>query len=255
MKALILAAGYGTRLYPLTINQPKPLLLVNNRPMIDYLMDKLSAVGNLKEVLVVTNDKFFGSFKEWQNKAAGSFKNQQIKIINDGSKTPESRKGAMGDVEFVISAENIQDDLLVLGGDNLFDFGLKEFIKFAQEHSPKVSMGLFDVLHKNEAVKFGVADLSKDFQLKSFIEKPDMPPSTLIGMCLYYFPKESLGQINEYLKSENKKDASGDYIHWLYKKQAVYGFVFKGDWFDIGHIDSYSKANKTFNNYKWEVGG
>lgn len=251
MKALILAAGYGTRLYPLTINQPKPLLLVNNRPMINYLLDKISKINGLKEVFVVTNDRFFTFFKEWSKQAQSSFKNLRIKIINDGSKSPEGRKGAMGDVQFVISQENIEEDLLVLGGDNLFNFGINDFIKFARGHAPKVSVGLFDITHKSEAVKFGVADLNKDSQLLSFIEKPEMPPSTLIGMCLYYFPKESLDQIKEYLESEKKRDASGDYIHWLHKKQPVYGYVFKGDWFDIGHIDSYSKANKAFSNYQW----
>ncbi|MDP3143430.1 MAG: nucleotidyltransferase family protein [Candidatus Omnitrophota bacterium] len=253
MKALILAAGYGTRLYPLTINQPKPLLLVNNRPMINYLLDKISKIDGLKEIFVVTNDKFFALFKEWSKKAQGSFKNLRIKIINDGSQSPDDRKGAIGDIQFVIAEENIQEDLLVLGGDNLFNFGIADFIKFAGGHAPKVSVGLFDIVHKSEAVKFGVAELGEDLKLLSFIEKPKQPLSTLIAMCLYYFPKETLGQMQAYLNSQEKKDTSGDYIDWLYRRQPVYGFVFKGDWFDIGQLDSYSKANQTFGNYAREV--
>ena len=248
-----MAAGYGTRLYPLTINQPKPLLLVNNRPMINFLLDKLSQINEIKEVFVVTNDKFFALFKEWREKIKPDFKNLKIKIVNDGSKSPQDRKGAIGDIQFVIAGENIQDDLLVIGGDNLFNFGIKDFIKFAKGHTPQVSIGLFDIRNKDEAVKFGVADLNKDSRLLSFVEKPELPPSTLIAMCLYYFPKDSLAQIKEYLKTENKKDASGDYINWLRQREPVYGYVFQGSWFDIGHIDSYSKANQLFKSHAKEV--
>jgi glucose-1-phosphate thymidylyltransferase len=246
MKALILAAGYGTRLYPLTINQPKPLLLVNNRPMINFLLDKLAQIKEIEEIFVVTNDKFFSLFEDWRDTLSKDHKDLKIKVVNDGSKNPQDRKGAMGDIHFVIAGEKIQDDLLVVGGDILFNFGIKDFLKFARGHAPKVSIGLFDIRNKDEAVKFGVADVDKDSRLLSFVEKPELPPSTLIAMCLYYFPRESLAHINEYLRTEKKKDASGDYINWLHRKEPVYGYVFKGDWFDIGHIESYSKANQAF---------
>jgi len=249
MKALILAAGYGTRLYPLTINLPKPLLLVDKRPMINFLLDKISAIKEIKEIFVVTNDKFFLLFEDWLVNIEKNFKHLRIKIINDGSRTPSDRLGAIGDIQFAISQEKIRDDLLVLGGDNLFDFGVDDFIRFSRERSPQVSVGLFDIRSKKEAIKFGVAEIDKDYRIVSFAEKPKQPRSTLIAMCLYYFPKVSLGRIKEYLRSKNQKDASGNYINWLHRKKEAYGYVFKGNWFDIGHMDSYSKAKEVFNNY------
>jgi len=253
MKALILAAGYGTRLYPLTINLPKPLLLVSRRPMINFLLDKLVAIKGLKEIYVVTNDKFSSNFEKWRKHLEPDFRKLRIKVLNDGTKSPEDRRGAIGDIQFAISKEDIRTDLLVLGGDNLFTFGIEDFICFARKHSPRTSIGLFDIHHKEEAVKFGVVKLDQQCRISSFLEKPGHPKSTLIAMCLYYFPKESLGRIGKYLHSGKRKDASGSYISWLYKQEPVFGYVFYGEWFDIGHIDSYSKAKKAFTRYIKEV--
>ena len=151
LKALILAAGYGTRLYPLTKDMPKPLLLIKNKPIINHLIEKIEAVKDINEVFVVTNDKFFGHFKEWQASVKEKFKELSIKIINDGSVSAEERKGAMGDVGFVIFNEKIKDDLLVIGGDNLFDQGLSEFINFSIREKHKATIGLFDIEEKKQA--------------------------------------------------------------------------------------------------------
>lgn len=253
MRVLILAAGYGTRLYPLTINQPKPLLSVRDRPLIDFIIDKLCPLKDLKEVFVVTNGRFFKQFEAWQKSCHLEFKGLRVKIINDGSKSVQDRKGAIGDIQFVIEKEKLPGDLLVVGGDNLFTFDIAGFVRFARSHSPQVSIGLFDIQHKAEAVKFGVVSVDGKCQLASFVEKPEHPESTLIAMCLYYFPRESLGDIDRYLKLGHRRDASGDYIDWLHRREPVYGYVFKGDWFDIGHIDSYAKAQRAFNKYLKEV--
>src|SRR3989338_4550703 len=197
MKALILAAGYGTRLYPLTINQPKPLLLVSNQPMINFVLKKVAEIKEIDEVFVVSNDKFFALFRHWAAKVESSFKHLKITVINDGSKSPKDRLGAIGDIHFVIEKRKVKEDLLVVGGDNLFNFGLKDFIKFALRHSPGVSLGLIDIRNKREATKFGVVDLDRSRRLKSFLEKPELPPSTLIAMCLYFLPVKSLQRIEE----------------------------------------------------------
>ena len=246
MKALILAAGYATRLYPLTKETPKPLLKIAGRPIINYLVDKLKDIGGIDKIFVVTNAKFFSHFRNWA--AQANFKNK-LKIINDGTKSEKTRLGAIGDINLAIKKKRINDDLLVLGGDNLFTGGLGGFIKKALENKPALTIGLFDINDKKAAARYGVAEIDRNKRVVSFKEKPSMPRSTLAAMCLYYLPKEKLGLTNEYLygnRNLHRNDATGNYISWLYKKQPIYGFVFRGRWYDIGHVDAYKMADRVF---------
>ena len=244
MKVLILAAGYGTRLYPLVQDTAKPLLKVADKPLIDYTLDKLQKFSGLSQVLVVTNDKFFKIFKDW----AEAHKKYPIgiKVVNDGTKTPEERLGSIGDIHYVIQQEHIADDLLVVGGDNLFDYFLDDYIAFARQVSPRVTIGLYDIEDKKKAKIYGVVCVDGQNRITSFEEKPVSPKSSLIGMCLYYFPKKSLGLISDYLRETQKADKAGDYINWLYQREDVYGFKFQGKWFDIGSIESLEEAQKEF---------
>jgi glucose-1-phosphate thymidylyltransferase len=247
MKALILAAGYGTRLYPLTESVPKPLIEVGAKPIINYILDKLCKIKNLDEVLIVTNNKFYSKFKEWSERLQGCFKDITLTIIDDGTKSPEDRLGAIGDINLVIENGNlVNKDALVIGGDNLFDFQLTEFINLAREKSPDATVGLYDIKDTNQAKKYGVLSINKDNRITSFEEKPKNPKSTLIATCLYYFPKQTFDLIKEYIQETGKKDTTGDYISWLYKKSPVYGFVFDGMWEDIGHIDSLKKLKEDY---------
>lgn len=248
MKALILAAGYGTRLYPITKYTPKPLLLIKDRPIVNHLLEKIEDFGSIKDVFIVTNDKFYANFCDWLDLSAGKFGKLNIKMINDGSTSPADRRGAIGDVSFVIKKENIKDDILVIGGDNLFDESLKGFIKFSLNH--KSTLGLFDIKNKKEASKFGVAGLDKDGRVISFDEKPKIPHSSLIAMCLYYFSSEIFKLIFQYLKETGEHDTTGDFIHWLYQKIPVYGFIFGGKWDDIGHIDSLCNWEEDYRKFK-----
>lgn len=250
MKALILAAGYGTRLYPITKHIPKPLLVVQGKPIVNHLIEKVHAVKDIDEVFVITNDKFYSSFKNWQVAAKEVFKGLSIKVINDGSTSPEDRKGAMGDVGFVVRERDVKDDLLVLGGDNLFDESLEKFVKFSLSENRKATIGLFDINDKKHASKFGVVDLDGDGRLVYFEEKPKSPKSSLIAMCLYYFSAESLELIFKYLKETSHHDTTGDFINWLHKKIPVYGFIFKGRWDDIGHIDSLCSWEEDYCKFK-----
>jgi len=244
MKALILAAGYATRLYPLTINRPKPLLPVRGRPMIDYIMDKLEELPEVDEVYVVTNNRFFKHFEEW---AARHKSSKKITTINDKTLSNEERLGAIGDMQLVIKEKGIDGDLLVIAGDNLFAFNMRDFIDFAKRHSPNCSIVLHNIGSKEEARRYGVVKTDEDSKLLSFAEKPAQPESTLVAICLYYFPKDKLKRVSEYLEESKHKDAPGNYISWLVANDSVYGFVFDDEWYDIGDKSIYEHVK---DNYK-----
>lgn len=243
MKALILAAGYATRLYPITKDFPKPLLRVGKRAIIDYIFDKLAVLEQINEVIVITNDKFFGRFEKWKH---GLKAGKAVTLVNDLTKTHEDKLGAIGDMHFAISSRKINDDLLVIGGDNLFDSSLNGFLSFARKHKTP-AIGVYDIKDKTKASHYGVLTLNREGRILEFKEKPAHPESTYVGMCLYYFPKEKLGLLEEYLSGRSdKKDATGYYIDWLSRKVAVYGFIFDCRWFDIGDKDFYNKARQNF---------
>ncbi len=241
MKALILAAGYATRLYPLTKEYPKPLLEVGNRPIINYIVDKLEALDDVDEIIVVTNSKFISKFRSWLKHLHSD---KRISLVDDLTKNLDDRRGAIGDMDFVIDKRRLKDDLIVLGGDNLFSSGLKDFSFFIKGNSNPV-IGVYNIKNKSEARKYGVIKLDKNNKIIDFKEKPQKPASSLIAMCLYYFPKEKLGLVGEYLKNKTSKhDATGFYIDWLSKKSEVYGFIFNGFWYDIGDYKFYRQAKQ-----------
>ncbi|MFH0913282.1 MAG: nucleotidyltransferase family protein [Candidatus Omnitrophota bacterium] len=243
MKALILAAGYATRLYPLTREYPKPLLKVGQRPIIDYIIDKLQGLEEIDEIIVVTNSKFMPQFKKWRL----SLKiKKRISLIDDLTSSHKDKRGAIGDMHFVINKKRLKDDLLVIGGDNLFDGGLEGFLSFVK-NNPHPVIGAYNIRDMRQARRYGVIKLDRKNRIIDFKEKPKNPKSTLIAMCVYYFPKKRIGLIEEYLKSRvNKHDATGFYIDWLRKKAPVYGFVFDGCWYDIGDHKFYDQAKKNF---------
>lgn len=230
MKALILAAGYATRLYPLTKDKPKPLLKVGSKTITDRLVEKIERIRDIDEIYIVTNEKFAPNFIEWAEKS--TYK-KPIKIINDHTLTNETRLGAIGDMELVVREGGISDDILVLGGDNLFDFSLRDFIEFARSKTGSV-VALRDIGDLNEAKKYGIVSIDGNEKVTEFTEKPEDPKSTLAAMCVYYFPKAMLSLLKTYLDTGKNKDAPGHYIGWLAQKDFLYGYKFDGEWFDIG---------------------
>jgi len=243
MKIVVLAAGYGTRLYPLTYHLAKPLIPINKKPIINFLFDKIKFLEKkfpVDEIRVVVNKKFYKDFLSWKKR----FK-IKAKILNDGSLCPEDRLGTIKDMKFAFRSTNA--DWLVLGGDNLFDDNLIGFLKFAKKHSPHCSIGLYDVGSKSEAKRFGIVVLNKDFRIVSFQEKPKKPASTLAASCIYFFPRQSLRLLNEFVLKNPNIDASGRYIAWLAKKSKVFGYRLSGHWMDIGHFHSLKLAEKLFN--------
>lgn len=244
MKALILAAGYATRLYPLTKEYPKPLLKVGKRPIIDFIIDKLKVVEEIDEIIVVTNSKFISRFRAWKK---GLRSSARITLVDDQTKDNATRLGAVGDMDFAIRKNKIKDDLVVIGGDNLFDGGLGGFLSFARGAKKSPVIGVYDIGKRSKAGNYGVMKLNKEMRIVDFQEKPVKPNSSLIGMCLYYFPKERVRMIGEYLSGKlHKNDATGFYIDWLRKKVSVYGFIFRGSWYDIGDLKFYNEAKETF---------
>ncbi len=246
MKALILAAGYAVRLYPLTQSYPKPLLKVNKKPIIDYIIDKLERLEEINEIIVVTNSKFISVFAQW---AKGLKIIKPVSLVDDLTLSPEDKLGAIGDMAFSIKNKRIKEDLLVIGGDNLFDIDLDDFLSFAKDKKLYTSIGVYDIKDRAQASKYGVIKINKTNKIINFKEKPKNPQSTLVAMCLYYFPKAKLKLIEQYLDNKkHKSDAMGFYIDWLRKTDLVYGFVFDGKWYDIGDKSFYSKARESFVN-------
>ncbi len=245
MKALILAAGYGTRLAAIATNTPKPLLEVGSKPLIEHILDRLFLFEDLNEVLVVTNDKFYGHFQEWAKKFTGH--RVKMTVLNDGTKTNEDRLGSVGDIHFALQQKKINDSLIVVGGDNLFDFDLKAFYAFAKgKPKDSVTIGVYDIHSIPEATKFGVVELGKDGKIISFEEKPEKPKSSLIAMCFYYFTPATVNLVFNYLKESKKADKAGDYIRWLSEHNNVYAYTFTGTWYDIGSVESYREAQEKF---------
>ncbi|MEW5758631.1 MAG: nucleotidyltransferase family protein [Candidatus Omnitrophota bacterium] len=240
MIAIILAAGYGTRLYPLTKDTAKPLLSVGGQPLINYLIKKVEKTKKLDKIIIITNDKFFKDFSSWKASYRAC---KKIDIINDGTTSPEDRLGAVGDILFVIDKARINEDILVLGGDNFFEEPLNKFIDFCQRKKMQPVIGAFDIKNKVMADRFGIAQVDSKDKIIDFEEKPKNPKSTLAATCLYFFPKQKLSLLNEFAESGHSRDASGNFIKWLYKEDQVFCFIFKKKWFDIGHIDSYKEIN------------
>ncbi|RKY31984.1 MAG: nucleotidyltransferase family protein [Candidatus Omnitrophota bacterium] len=244
MKALILAAGYAKRLYPLTKDFPKPLLRVAKKPIINYITEELERISTVSEIIVITNSKFLPHFKKWKKHFHFS---KPVTLIDDLTRSNSTRRGAIGDMAFAIKKKKICHDLLVIGGDNIFDVSLNDFLSFARRKKPHPTIGIYKLKNIKQARNYGVVRIDRKKRLIGFQEKPANPWSSLVAMCLYFFPKEKLRLIGEYAAiKHDKHDATGFYISWLMKKETVYGFIFKKNWYDIGHHDTYEQARRIF---------
>lgn len=246
MKALIMAAGYATRLYPLTKDRAKPLLPVGGRPIIDYICDALEKVREIDHVYVVTNNRFAPSFETWARERRKNFR-MPIDILNDGTVSDEDKLGAIGDIRFAIRRERIADDLFVVLGDNLFDLDLETIIPYFKRKGATVAA--YDVGSVGAAKLYGILGVDRDFRVIDFKEKPETPPSTLAAIGMYLFPRDMLDLFRVYEEEGNKMDAPGYYIRWLYRKVPVYAFVFRGVWYDIGDLQMYHKADALYSSH------
>ncbi|MBI4367839.1 MAG: nucleotidyltransferase family protein [Candidatus Omnitrophica bacterium] len=246
MKAVFLCAGYGTRLYPLTEDRPKPLLPIAGEALLSHLLSKLDSVPSLEQVVVVSNDRFYGNFCDWKKTVKAK---KPIVVIHDGTKDPETRLGAIGDLKLAVQETGNQDDILVIAGDNLFDSDFSSFVSFGESKKPAASLCVYDVQDRRLAAKYGLVKTDSRGKITDFLEKPKNPPTTLASMGFYYLPQESLTYLDQYLAENKNPDAPGFYIAWLSKRTDVYAFTFNGTWFDIGDLASYQKADTFYQNY------
>jgi glucose-1-phosphate thymidylyltransferase len=249
MKVLILGAGYATRLYPLTLNQPKPLLPVAGQPMIDYVLDNLKPIGGINRVYVVTNNKFATHFQKWADNYHATKSKLNFTIVNDGSTDDSNKLGAIGDIHLVLTKEKIDDDLIVVAGDNLFSETLEKFGEVCRQKKAPV-LAVYDVGSLDEIKKYNSITLDADGKITFFEEKPKNPTSTLTGIALYYYPKSSLPLIHQYMAEKNNPDQPGRLIQWLYTRTPVYTWRVPGIWFDIGAKESLDEADRIFSKRK-----
>lgn len=247
MNVLILAAGYATRLYPLTLHKAKPLLEVAGKPMLEWVLDNLAPVPGIENVYVVTNNKFVKDFKAWaESYGQRESRFTSLKIIDDGSTDDSDKLGAIGDINLVLMREEAaaKNDLIIVAGDNLFSEPLVDFVKSAQDCD--ALLATYDVGNLEAIKKYSSITLDSGGFITQFEEKPAEPTSTLTGIALYYFSREIVPLFRTYIAAGNNPDQPGRFIQWLYTRKPVKTHQIKGTWFDIGSKETLEEANEIF---------
>ena len=239
MKCLILAAGYATRLYPLTENFPKPLLKVQGKAILDWLIDDIEKSGLIDEYVVISNHKFAEHFKSWAKER------NKITVVDDGTNSNETRLGAVKDIQFAIEKLALDDDMLVIAGDNLLDFSLNEFIEYAKEKNTSCIMRYYEPeearLHKS-----GVVTIDDNGKILKMVEKPAEPESHWCCPPFNYYIKEDARLIQKGIDAGCGTDAPGSYIAWLSTQVTVHAMEMPGRRYDIGNLESYRKVEEEY---------
>ncbi len=243
MKAVVLAGGYATRLWPITRNRPKMFLPVGEGTVIDDVFADLEADERVDEVYVSTNERFAEAFERYLD--ASAFEKPVVSV--EETVAEDEKFGVVGALAQLIDRESLDDDLLVVAGDNLISFDLAEFGDFFQKTGTPC-IAAYDVESKERAKSYGLVDLEGD-RIVDFQEKPDEPKSTLVSIACYAFPRETLPKFETYLAGENNPDEPGWFVQWLQSRTQVHAFTFDGAWFDIGTPESYLEA------ISWKLGG
>lgn len=240
MKCLILAAGYATRLYPLTENFPKPLLKVGEKTILDWLIDDIDESGEIDEYVVISNHKYAHHFDEW---AKG--KSVKITVVDDGTETNETRLGAVRDIEFATKQLGIDSDMLVIAGDNVLDFSLTKFISYVKTKNTSAVMRYYEPDEK-KLLKCGVVTIDGDDKITKMTEKSPTPETHWCTPPFYYYTKEDAARIGEAIGNGCGVDAPGSYIAWLAKMSVVHAMEMPGKRYDIGNLESYEKVKKEY---------
>jgi glucose-1-phosphate thymidylyltransferase len=228
LKAIILAGGYATRLQPLTNDLSKCLLPVGGRPMVDWILDRIREVEAVDAVHVVTNSRFAKHFERW------AMSEERVTVHDDGTSSNEDRLGAMGDVAFTLRQAEIDDDVLVVAGDNLFDYSLDDFAAFWRSKGVASAVAVLDVRDPRLASQYGIVAVAADERITSFVEKPADPPSTLAATATYIYHREHVPLVERYLAEGNAPDQVGSFIAWLHSREPVFAYRLAGNWLDIG---------------------
>ena len=245
MKLIILAAGYATRLYPLTLNQPKPLLPVAGKPMLEHVLDNIATIKDISHAYIVTNAKFVSHFENWSKTYRPDDLHFGFTIVNDGSTDDSNKLGAIGDLHLVLTKHDIDEDVIVVGGDNLFSNDLAEFGNYCKQQNAPVT-GVYDVGDLEAIKKYNAIDIDESSRIVYFEEKPKVPKSTLTGIALYYYPAATLPLIHQYISEGNNPDQPGRLVQWLYPRVPFYVWKVPGLWYDVGSIETLEEANRVF---------
>jgi glucose-1-phosphate thymidylyltransferase len=243
MRAIVLAAGYATRLRPLTDSIAKQLLPIGGRPMMDWVCDKVAEVSD--DIHVVTNSRFARDFERWADSRNG------ITVHDDGTGSNDDRLGAIGDIAFVLARTGADDDLLVIAGDNLFDSSLVGFADFWREKGVASAVAVYDCGDLELATHYGVVEVGEDDRVVSFEEKPSEPRSTLVATAAYLYHRAHVPLVERYLADGNPPDQPGRLVAWLCRREPVYGYRLDGPWYDVGNPDQLLEAD---NRWRARVG-
>src|SRR4051812_13080319 len=227
--------------YPLPHLRQKAMVEVGGRPMLEHVVERLEGVEGLDEILLVTNSKFAGAFRDW---AAGR-DGLSVTIVDDGTNEEGTKLGAIGDLDLTIREAAIDDDLIVLAGDNLFSESLAPFAVYATGKGAPV-LGVYDVGDLEAIRQYNAIELDAEDRVTFFEEKPEQPRSTLTGIALYFYPRASLGLVREYLDAGNNPDQPGRLVQWLYPRTSVYAWRVPGQWYDIGSAETLAEADRAF---------
>lgn len=240
MKCLILAAGYATRLYPLTENFPKPLLLVGEKTILDWLIDDIDTANEVDEYVVISNHKYAPHFEDW-----AKTKKQKITVLDDGTSTNETRLGAVKDVQFAIDTLELDDDMLVIAGDNVLDFSLRTFVQYAKERNASCVMRYFEP-DDQKLLKTGVVTVDEEDKILQMTEKSPTPATHWCCPPFYYYTKKDAKRVKTGIESGCGTDAPGSYIAWLCMQTPVYAMEMPGKRYDIGNLESYEKVKAEY---------
>ncbi len=240
MKALILAAGYATRLYPLTENQPKALLPIAGKAIIDYILDEIVSIPAIDHVYVISNHKFAANFEEWLSHQSGKI---PISIVDDGSTSEENKLGAIGDIQLAINRYAMDDDVLIIAGDTFFTFQLKDFYQFYALHQKDCFL-VKEIQDIKQLQRMGVVELDETGRVVGFEEKPLSPKSNKASFAGYLYRSDTLPLIGQYLSEGGNPDAPGFFPAWLYTRKEVLAYPIQGECYDIGTPESYRDINQ-----------
>ncbi len=240
MKCLILAAGYATRLYPLTENFPKPLLKVQDKTILDWLVDDIDTLGEVDEYVVISNHRFAHYFEEW-----AATKNMKITVVDDGTSTNETRLGAVKDIQFAIEQLKLDDDMLVIAGDNVLDFSLTRFISYAREKNSSCIMRYYEPTME-KLVKCGVVTIDEDDLVLNMTEKSPTPATHWCCPPFYFYSREDARLVKVGIEAGCGVDAPGSFIAWLCQQNQVYAMEMPGKRYDIGNLASYEKVQEEY---------
>lgn len=241
MKIVVLAAGYATRLYPLTLTQPKHLLRVGGRPILDHVLDKLAPIEGVRGTIVVTNSKFARQFRDW----AAARDGDPVTVVDDGTNDDATKLGAIGDLHLLIDREGVDEDLVVVAGDNLFSHSLEGFGREGRERNAPV-LGVYDVGELEAIRKYSSISVDDEGRITDFEEKPERPTSTLAGIALYFYPRSTLPLVRRYVEEGQNADQPGRLVQWLYTRTPVYTWRVPGAWYDIGSHETLAEADRIF---------